>query len=173
MPELLIQRRDRSAYFESYPLYVNRKQAGRIAFGETLSLDLAPGRYQINCGGLFGKEAEIWLDLNEHRKAIFLHSEALAYRQRPFPKYYQCHFTETSPLQLKGEESQAQLKAEQNRALVFAFAFAALLSLASAWSFWQSKAWNDNLFIYLGIVLLLIIPWAYRGVLISQLKRKA
>lgn len=172
MPELIIQRRDHSAYFEAYPVYINRKQVGRIGFAERISLELEEGRYQVHCGGLFGKEAEIWIDLKQHRKALFLSAESLAWRDRPFPKYYQCHFTETAPLQLKGEEEQGQLKAQQGRALTYAFAFLALLSLAAAWLFWQAEESGEALLNVFAFVALALIPWAYRGVLISQLKQK-
>ena len=169
MPGILIQRRDKAGYLERYPVYINRKQVGRLGFGETFHLDLQPGRYQLHCGGLFGKEGETWIDLSINRKAFFLSAEKLVYRQRPYPKYYRLKFTETTPMQLKGEEEQGQLKAEQRSALVFAFAFLSLLSLASAWFFWQALESQDSLFNYFGIFCLALIPWAYRGVLLSRL----
>lgn len=171
MPEILIQRRDRASYLEAYPIYINRKQVGRVAFGETFRIDLEPGRYQLHCGGLFGTEAEMWIDLKSHRKAFFLSAERLTLKERPWPKYYRCQFIETSPLQIKDESEQLNLKAEQSTALVYAFGFIALLSAAGAWLFWQSMVHEESLLFYLGILAMALIPWAYRGVLISQLKR--
>lgn len=169
MPELLLQRRDKAGYLESYPVYLNRKQVGRIGFAETFKLDLEPGRYQLHCGGLFGKEAETWVDLDHNRKAFFLSAEKLAYKERPYPKYYQLHFGQTTPMQLKTNEEQAQLKSDQGRALGFAFAFLSLLALGAAWFFWQAMELEDQLIGFFGGICLVLIPWAYRGVLVSRL----
>lgn len=171
MSELILQRRDRAGYLEKYPVYINRKQVARIGFGETLKLELEPGRYQLHCGGLFGTDAETWFDIKEHRKAYFLSAERLSLKERPFPKYYRCLFTETTPMQIKGEEEQNDLKAQQSTALIYAFGFIALLSAAGAWLFWQSMVNEESILFYLGIFAMILIPWAYRGVLISQLKK--
>lgn len=169
MTEILIQRRDNAGYLESYPVYLNRKQVGRIGFGETFRLEVEQGRYQLHCGGLFGKEAETWVDLGQNRKAFFLSAEKLPYKARPYPKYYQLQFTQTSPLQLKGAEEQAQLRSEQGKVLGFAFAFLSLLAIAAAWFFWQALESEDQLLSIFGLISLALIPWAYRGVLLSRL----
>tara|TARA_B100001115_G_C15835340_1_gene417566 strand:+ start:1293 stop:1811 length:519 start_codon:yes stop_codon:yes gene_type:complete len=172
MPEVLIQRLDRAGYLESYPLYVNRKLTARIAFGETYHLELEPGRYQLHCGGLFALEDEIWLDITEHRKALFLSAERPKSLKAPWPKYYRLKWTETTPIQIKKEEEQAVLKSEQGNALIRAFGFLALLALGSAWMFWQSMEYEEPLLSFGGIALLVAIPWAYRGALLSQLKER-
>lgn len=171
MAELIIQRRDRAAYLEKYPVYINREQVGRISFAETLKLELPPGRYQVNCGGLFGLEDGIWIDLNEHRKALYLGAEILPRKARPWPKYYRLQWHETTPIRLQNEEKQAVLKVEQGNALIRAFGFLSLLSLTAAWLFWQAQSLGDSLLGYLALIPLLLMPWIYRGVLISELKK--
>jgi hypothetical protein len=172
MAELLIQRRDRAGYWEAYPVYVNREQVARIGFGETIRLQLPAGRYQINCGGLFGKEDGIWIELNEHRKALYLNAELLARKERPWPKYYRLLWQESSPVRLQNQEVQAQLKVEQGNALIRAFGFLALLALSAAWLFWQAQSGADPLLAYLALIPLALIPWVYRGVLITELKKQ-
>lgn len=171
MTEILIQRRDRAGYWEKYPLYVNRELVARIGFGETYTLKLEPGRYQIHCGGLLAVEDSVWLDVGNHRKALFLSAQALARKERPWPKYYRMVFTETTPIQLKKEEDQAQLGREQAQALMRAFSFLALLSVGAAWLFWQADLNDEPVLLLFAFIALGLMPWAYRGVLLSQLKQ--
>jgi hypothetical protein len=172
MPELIIQRRDRAAYLESYPIYVNRKLAGRVGFAESLKLELEAGRYQLHCGGLFGTQDETWLDLDTQRVAFFVGAEALPYKDRPWPKYYHLHWHRTTPMQLKSNEEQAFLRREQGQALAKAFIFLFTLLVAATWTIWQAKLNEAPSLIFFAVALLVAIPWAYRGVLLSQLKKQ-
>lgn len=171
MTEILVQRRDRAGYWEKYPLYVNRSLVGRIGFGETYSLKLEPGRYQIHCGGLLAVEDSVWLEVGSNRRALFLSAQALPRKERPWPKYYRMVFTETTPMQLKKEAEQAQLSREQAQALMRAFSFLALLAIGAAWLFWQADLNAEPILMLFGFLALGLMPWAYRGVLLSQLKQ--
>lgn len=74
-------------------------------------------------------------------------------------------------MQIKSDEEQAYLKNDQANALIRAFAFAALLCIAAAWLFWQSQVQSEIILQFFAGLCLGFIPWAYRGVLLSQIKK--
>ncbi len=170
MPELIIQRLDRGGYWESYPIYVNRKQLGRIGFGQEVKLDLEPGRYLISIGGLRAADAELWIDLGANRRVLQVEGKALAYKDRQWPKWYQLQFKETIPVRKASSEELGELRYLYRQALARAFGFMAVLLVAAAYLIFLASAEQNNLLYYLAILPSILAPWAYRGVLIAQLR---
>ncbi len=171
MPELVFQRLDRAAYWESYPIYINRSQLARIGFGQEVSLNLEPGRYHISTGGLAGADAEMWIDLSSHRRVLQIEAEELGRKQRKWPKWYQLQLKETSFVRKASAAELSQLRFLYRQALARAFAFMALLLMAAAYLIFLGQEEQNSLLTYLAIFPMILAPWAYRGVLKAQLRK--
>ena len=170
MPDLIFQRLDRAGYWEKYPIYLNRKQLDRIAFAEEKVLELEAGRYHISIGGLGAKDAELWIDLGEHRRVIQIDAEVLANKEKVWPKWYQIKLKESTPVAKAKPSELEQLKYIYGQAMIRAFAFMALLLLAAAYLIYLGRAEDHLLLAGLAIFPALLAPWAYRGVLKAQLR---
>lgn len=170
MPDLIFQRLDRAGYWEKYPIYLNRKQVDRIAFAQEKVLRLEAGRYHIAIGGLGAKDAELWIDLGEHRRVIQIDAELLGKAKKVWPKWYQIKLRESTPLAKAKPAELGQLKYLYGQALIRAFAFMALLLLAAAYLMYLGKLEDNLLLASFAIFPALLAPWAYRGVLKAQLR---
>lgn len=172
MPEIIFQRIDPAAYWESYPVYINREQQLRLAFAEEKSLNLAPGRYHISCGGLRGMEDELWLDLGSHRKVIQIDAHWCEPKMRKWPKNYQIRLQEVPPLRKASTEDRAQIRFLFRQSLGRAFAFASLLLLLAAYIFYLADREEDSLLAWLALIPVLLAPWVYHGSLLAHLKNR-
>ncbi len=172
MPDLIFQRVDRIAYWEKYPIYINRKMAARIPFGEEVTLKLAPGRYHISIGGLRAMDDQLWLDLADRRKVIQVDAEWRPFAQRKWPKNYQLQLKEIMPIRMAKPVEQEQLRFLYRQSLARVLAFVAVLLLAAAFLFYLAESEEDPLFFWLALVPIILSPWVYHGFLLAHLKNK-
>lgn len=156
MPKLIIQRTDRLNYFEKYPVYINSSKAGNLAFADTLTLHLEPGRYLLQVGGFNSREANFWVDLKENNQAFEVKNKRLK-RWRKWPKRWQAVLSAKPPMHLASSSAQAKLKKEYLRAELklglFNLLFFALLFVPINY-YWET---SDGLFLALTILGLLVI----------------
>ena len=170
MPELLIQRVDKTAFFAKYPLYINRKEHSRIGFGETLRFDLEPGRYQIHVGSRYGLDAEIWVNLSDHRKALQIDSEYLLKKDRTWPKWYKLKWKALGPAHLAKEEQVTDLKRLYQNGLIKVWGFSFIWLLAAAWLYFMGQQQENEILTFLSFLMLPMVIWVQRGMKVALLK---
>lgn len=67
------------AFRQKYCIYINRVQAGKIAFAEQFELELPPGRYQLSVGGFFARETQVWFEIGQQNIAFEIDSEGISF----------------------------------------------------------------------------------------------
>lgn len=130
MAKLIVQRTNLQAFRQKYCIYINRVQAGNIAFAEQLEIELNPGRYQLSVGGFFAREAEVWFEIGAHNIAFELDSEGISLFKN-LPKYHGLKLIAKGPIQLKGKDELLRLKQAVKavlwKQLIFNFLYAGFL----------------------------------------------
>jgi hypothetical protein len=165
MPEIIIQRIDWAGYFESYPIYLNRKKQGRLSFAGEIVLNIEKsGRYLVSCGSWSALEDQIWLEVGANRMALQVDRKRLSFKKWRYTKVAQLQLISTIPTRLERKEDRMVRKEKHRKMLLMLNATTALMIFVGIWLALEAQNRGDKLFWLGAFSAWLLIFWLRNGI---------